>query len=162
MSEFNDSTPALGVGAIVNVLLATDRDDTANRLQDLFDRTRWNLDVVKTCREAIVGLRSRSYGVVISETELPDGTWRELLRLSSKLDRAPNLVVTSGSADECLWAEVLSKGGYDVLPRPFDRSEVVRIVSLAWQDWRRSRPAPQARAAAASSMASTASQLTPA
>jgi DNA-binding NtrC family response regulator len=133
----------------VSVLLATDRDDTASRLRGLFDRTRWRLEVVNTCREAISVLRSGVYGVVIAEKELPDGTWRDVLDSGTSMDHAPNLVVTSGNADECLWSEVLSRGGYDVLPRPFDRAEVVRIVSLAWQDWRRPRAGAQTHAAIA-------------
>jgi hypothetical protein len=35
-----------------------------------------------------------------------------------------------------MWAEVLNLGGYDVLPEPFDGSEVIRILSLAWLHWR--------------------------
>jgi DNA-binding response OmpR family regulator len=39
--------------------------------------------------------------------------------------------VTSRLADERLWAEVLSLGGYDVLMKPFDVSEVYRVIRLA-------------------------------
>jgi hypothetical protein len=46
-----------------------------------------------------------------------------------------------------LWAEVLNLGGYDVLLKPFDRAEVVRVAGMAWRCWfgaRRDTVAPAA------------------
>ena len=42
------------------------------------------------------------------------------------------MIVTSRLADDRLWAEVLNLGGYDVLAKPFDASEVARVVGTAW------------------------------
>ena len=39
-------------------------------------------------------------------------------------------------ADDRLWAEVLSLGGYNVLPKPFKTDEVFREVGLAWLSWK--------------------------
>jgi DNA-binding response OmpR family regulator len=55
------------------------------------------------------------------------------------LPEAPLLIVTSRLADEHLWAEVLNLGGYDVLMKPFDRLEVLRVISLAWLHWKERR-----------------------
>ena len=46
----------------------------------------------------------------------------------------PVLIVTS-PADEYLWAEALNVGAYDVLVKPFDASEVVRVLDSAWGHW---------------------------
>jgi FixJ family two-component response regulator len=43
--------------------------------------------------------------------------------------------VTSRLADEYLWAEALNLGAYDVLAKPFDTSEVMRVVASAWRHW---------------------------
>jgi DNA-binding response OmpR family regulator len=71
--------------------------------------------------------------VVICEKDLPDCTWQEILEELAALKHPPPLIVTSRLADERLWAEVLNLGGYDVLMKPFDPVEVVRVVSLAWR-----------------------------
>lgn len=84
-------------------------------------------------------LRKEPVGVVISNTELPDGTWKDLLNQSSKMSGAPNLIVMSRLADERLWADVLNRGGYDLLPMPCEAAEVVRIITQAWTDWERKR-----------------------
>jgi DNA-binding response OmpR family regulator len=51
------------------------------------------------------------------------------------LSISPILIVTSRLADEYLWAEALNVGAYDVLAKPFEREEVIRIVSLASRSW---------------------------
>jgi DNA-binding NtrC family response regulator len=76
-------------------------------------------------REARGKLASDGNPVVICESSLPDGDWKDLL------DKTPRLIVTSPAANEALWAEVLNLGGYDVLAQPFDEQEVRRVVSSA-------------------------------
>ncbi len=78
-----------------------------------------------SCREARGHLSCDDNPVVICESSLPDGDWKDLL------DKTPRLIVTSPAADEALWAEVLNLGGYDVLAQPFDEQEVRRVVSGA-------------------------------
>jgi DNA-binding response OmpR family regulator len=59
-----------------------------------------------------------------------------LLAEVSTLPDAPLLIVTSRLADEQLWAEALNLGAYDVLAKPFDTEEVIRVLSLAWLHWK--------------------------
>jgi DNA-binding response OmpR family regulator len=69
--------------------------------------------------------------VVIAKSDLPDGSWQEMLGHLRCLVCPPLLIVTSRTADEQLWAEVLNIGGYDVLAQPFERDEMVRVVASA-------------------------------
>ena len=64
------------------------------------------------------------------------GAWQMMLEHISAFPDPPVIVVTSRLADERLWAEALSLGAYDVLVKPFDAREVIRILSLARQYWR--------------------------
>jgi DNA-binding response OmpR family regulator len=86
------------------------------------------------CRsEAFSLLRKNRAAVVICEKDLPDGTWQEVLDELAQWENAPPLIVTSRLADDSLWAEVLNLGGYDVLMKPLDPTEVSRVVNLAWE-----------------------------
>ena len=51
------------------------------------------------------------------------------------LPSPPLLIVTSRHADEHLWTEARNLGAYDVVAKPFDPHELIRIVSLAWLHW---------------------------
>jgi len=71
--------------------------------------------------------------------------------IGARLQRL-RLIVTSRLADECLWAEALNIGAYDVLAKPFDRNEVRRSESLAclhWNDKQHKDAAPAAATAGA-------------
>ena len=71
--------------------------------------------------------------VVICERHLQDGDWRDVLTVLTSFQNLWPLVVTSRLADEYLWAEVLNLGGYDVLAKPLDVSEVCWTVNRAWE-----------------------------
>jgi len=73
---------------------------------------------------------------VICERDVPDTDWKQALTQLAELADSPLLIVTSRWADDYLWAEVLNLGGYDVLMKPFDQTEVVRVISLAWLNWK--------------------------
>ena len=66
-----------------------------------------------------------------------------MLRDLRRLAQPPQLIVTSRTADDYLWAEVLNIGGYDVLPQPLERDEVERVVAAARRQYTRppARPA---------------------
>ncbi len=95
----------------------------------------WETHRAGSCREALALVRRNIPRVIVSERDLPDGDWKDILGLAEKQKFPPVVVVTSRLADEYLWAEVLNLGGYDVLAKPLDRSEVRRTISLAWQHW---------------------------
>lgn len=76
-------------------------------------------------------LGRRRYGAVLTEANLPDGTWKDILAVSEHFGTANATVVTDVAADDRFWAEALNLGAYDVLAQPFDTREVQRILTLA-------------------------------
>lgn len=96
----------------------------------------WRLHGTRNCQEALEFLDQNRISVVLSEAELPDGNWRELLNSMAKRSAAPSLIVSSRLADDRLWAEVLSLGGFDVLMTPFETEEVLRVTFGARRNWR--------------------------
>jgi len=130
------------------------REDHAS-LRAIFGHSNWEIFEAHGCQDALSFLRRNRIAVLVCECELPDGNWKTLLDSLSALPNPPLLVVTSRDADDRLWAEVLNLGAYDVLSKPFDRSEVTRIISLAWLHWkeealRRIQRRPTVRTATAS------------
>lgn len=112
-------------------------------LEDIFNNSPWNsfpdslwrLQVSASLKSAWSLLRTERFPLVLCECDLHPGSWRELLDLLALLPDPPFLIVTSRVADERLWAEALNLGAYDVLAKPFDCTEVMRVVSMAWMHW---------------------------
>jgi DNA-binding response OmpR family regulator len=122
----------------VAVLAVSPCEEDHACLRDIFLHTNWKIDQSRGMREALQILRQSRPAVLICESTLPDGTWKELFEELAFVPDPPLLVVTARNADDSLWAEVLNLGAYDVLSKPFDRSEVTRIISLAWLHWKES------------------------
>ena len=72
----------------------------------------------------------RSTGV--TDTRLPDGSWKDVLNSLEGLWNRPQLIVADRLASEALWAEVLNLGAYDLLAMPFELTEIQCVVSRAW------------------------------
>ena len=98
--------------------------------------SNWTLYVARGAGEATKILRQTSVPVILCESELPDGNWKDLLAVVTGMQNPPLMIVTSRLANEYLWAEVLNLGGYDLLAKPFNSIEVIQVTSMAWRRWK--------------------------
>ncbi len=116
-------------------LLASPEEDDRRFLAKTFAHPEWKTEWAKDCEETRRILERLRTGVIVCERDLPDGCWRDILNTVQLLPDPPNVVVASRHADEHLWAEVLNLGGYDVLVKPFDTSEVLRVIGMAFRQY---------------------------
>ena len=93
---------------------------------------KWTFYRASTLTRAQTLLAVVGFNLVICERDLP---WKDLLAEVLTLPRPPFFIVTSRLADDCLWAEALNLGAYDVLAKPFQREEVRRSLSFAAIRW---------------------------
>ena len=107
----------------------TERDKEYFRL--LFPGPGWLVQSARSVRQAGRLLASLPIKVVLTERILQDGTWSDVLDIAAAGPWPPPVIVGSHDADERMWAEVLSLGGYDVLLKPFEPTEAKRVVELA-------------------------------
>ena len=118
--------------------------DDHDALKDIFNRSErmehtdsdWVLHPTPSLKSALPVLRGHQVAIVISERDLGLSTWKEVLAELVRLPNSPLLIVSSRSADEYLWAEALNIGAHDVLAKPFDAEEVVRVLGFAWRRWK--------------------------
>ncbi len=116
----------------LRVLVASSCADHYKPLRHIFRHFGWKMHRVSTCRDAEIFLSENLVAVLISDCNLPDGDWKDILGALSCVCCAPALIVASHLAEERLWAEVLNLGGYDLLIKPFDLKEASRVISMAW------------------------------
>ena len=97
-------------------------------LRHALDSAKWRVLAVATRRGALERLRVNTVSVIVCESVLEDGTWRDLLDHNRGCADGTPLIVTSRRADDYLWSEVLNLGGYDVLAKPFSDREVRHVL----------------------------------
>ena len=72
-----------------------------------------------------------AFDLAFVDSELRDGSWRDLLRMVLARRTHCEVVVCARCGDERLWAEVIQCGAFDLIPEPMERQEVVRIMRSA-------------------------------
>jgi len=117
-------------GRSLALCISPAKDDQAT-LRRILDGIAWQLCAVRSCHEAIEQLQRGAVSIILCDSELEDGTWKDVLNHIRGVMHPPLLVVTSRLADEYLWAEVLNLGGYDVLAKPFNQREVCHVLTTA-------------------------------
>ena len=124
----------------VSALLVGEYSQDAKVVWDVFGRCGWHLRQMVSRAQAVAYARRHVVQVVIAQST----AWQSMLDELRALPNPPQLVVTSRTADDYLWSAVLNHGGFDVLPQPFDRDELQRVIAAAAR--RASSPPLQATA----------------
>jgi DNA-binding response OmpR family regulator len=125
---------------VPTLLAAPECAEERDFLHNLFTDSGWQIHLAQTFEEVLSAVREKRVGVLLSDPLFSDGHgWKDLLDEIQRLEFPPMLVVTDRLANERLWAEVLNLGGYDLLMKPFDPEEVLRVTSSAWTAWKHSR-----------------------
>ena len=79
--------------------------------------------------EAAAKLKTGRFKVVLTEANLEDGTWLNVLELTRAA--GIELVVTHAWADARFWAAAINLGAFDLLAQPFNPMEVHRVLVSA-------------------------------
>lgn len=132
MGSSRNNVPNSNAPDEIVTLLSSPHADDRQFLSKAFSHPQWKTEWARDCAESRRILERVRTGVVVCERDLPDGCWRDILHTAQLLPNPPNVIVASRHADEYLWAEVLNLGGYDVLVKPFDTKEVLRVIGLAF------------------------------
>ena len=126
----------------IPVLTITPAEEDFQTIRGMLPTSDWSLGKAATLSAGLAQLRDqRPPALVICESDLVPGSWKDILSDIMSMTDPPLLIVASRLADERLWAEALNLGAYDVLAKPFDSTEVNRVLSLAWSHWQRGRHA---------------------
>jgi DNA-binding NtrC family response regulator len=130
----------MSVVDILSVSPLEDDHDSLRRMLEcpastIYTDCRWRLHQSATIESALATLRQSRIPILICERSLPPWTWVDMLERLDLLPEAPSMIVSARSADTRLWAEVLNRGAFDLLAKPFDATEVVRAAGSAWLDW---------------------------
>jgi len=129
------SSSEVNPSATLTILSVSPIEQDHSALQAIVGHSTWSLLKASDLHSAVGLLKRGDVAVLLAERDLRDGNWIDVLEYTVTLPSAPSVIVTSRHADDRLWAEALNRGAWDVLAKPFDRSEVIRSVKSGWQHW---------------------------
>jgi DNA-binding NtrC family response regulator len=79
--------------------------------------------------------------LIFTDTNLPDGSWPDVIKLADKCLTPTNVIVVSPYKDVKLYLSALDRGAYDFLLPPFEQKTLDFVVACAGGDARDRRHA---------------------
>ena len=119
----------------ISILVVSPQAEDHRSIRAILRRSNWTLHTASSIAEALGFLETNEVPVIVCERELPDGSWKDLLEAVADRERPPRVVVMSALAEERFWSEVLNLGGYDLVLKPLNSSELFRVLGLAARSW---------------------------
>jgi DNA-binding NtrC family response regulator len=72
--------------------------------------------------------------LVFTDTELPDGTWADILADAARAAQPVNVIVVARVVDTRIYVEAIETGAFDFLAPPFVASDLAYVVRSALDD----------------------------
>lgn len=113
------------------VLFVSPHSEDADRLSQILGPLPVELEQVADLEHARHKLREEAYPVILTDADLPDGAWSDVLDLAQRVSPSSRVIVTTRFADARLWIDALGRGVFDLLVQPFYPTEVRRILANA-------------------------------
>ncbi len=132
----------------ISALLVHDQDDPFRALKLALESQGIQTRRVRSCNDAFSLLvQPDPPALVFTDTELPDGTWAEMLSLAVKACDPVCVIVVSRFVDIKLYIEVIERGAFDFIVPPFGASDLSHIVRCAVWSTHSCKGSPQTQAA---------------
>lgn len=129
------------------VLAVTTHDEDRVALERIFSSAGWRFHHTGDPGSAVQLIEAFGIPVVICDAQMDRCSWQDLHAHAAKSPVAPAVIIAARSADDCLWAEVLNVGGFDVLAKPFEKQEVLWAARTAFEEWAARREKSRAQSA---------------
>lgn len=102
------------------------------RILNILEHENYDVAVAGDAPRVLALLRTPAhFDVVLVDAEIPGGNWRDVLDTVIATRPECEVIVRSRCGEEDLWAEVIQRGAFDLLPEPIEASELLRIVHSA-------------------------------
>ena len=69
--------------------------------------------------------------LAVTESELPDGKWSDVLSFSEKASSRVNVIVVGRTIDANLYASAIEVGAFDYIAPPFEGADLAHVVRCA-------------------------------
>jgi DNA-binding NtrC family response regulator len=69
--------------------------------------------------------------LVFTDTQLPDGTWADILAMAENAKRPVNVIVVARLVDTRFYVEAIETGAFDFIAPPFNATDLAYVVRSA-------------------------------
>lgn len=124
----------------VTALLVYGRPEPMGSVRLALESQSIETQSVSTCHEANQTLWGRQPPhLVLADTQLPDGSWEDVVSLATMAPVPVNVIVVSEVVDITLYLETIQRGAFDFIVSPMSLPDFTHVVRSAVDNvlWRR-------------------------
>ncbi|HEV7375407.1 MAG TPA: response regulator [Pyrinomonadaceae bacterium] len=115
----------------IRVLIIEDDRTVADALRIIMEDDGYEAVVAMNAHQGIEQARLRRFDLTITDVQLPDTSGLDVLTiLRKKAPDSPVIIITAHNTTEII-TEAMARGAYQVLPKPFLRSEILDLARKA-------------------------------
>jgi DNA-binding NtrC family response regulator len=134
----------------ITALLVHNRPEPMGSIRRALECKFIETQSVKTCGEAQQALSGRRPPhVVLTDPQLPDGSWEDVVRFATEAPSSANVIVVSDVVDIALYLESIQRGAFDFIVPPLPPTDLTYVVHSAFESALRRRETPLSIAARA-------------
>ena len=122
--------------AIPSVFVITPFRADVEFFRGMGDAGRWNIVVTGSVEEALQTMGQGLFPVVVCDRDIPGWEWRDVMSAIAGRFSRTCILLSSRVSDEYLWREVVKHGGYDLLTKPLEATEVSRALQRTFCYWK--------------------------
>jgi DNA-binding NtrC family response regulator len=120
------------MGEKIKALMIYDEPEPSGGLKQVLHRMGMELHHVRTFREASLLLKqSNAVELIFTDTNLPDGTWEDILHLAQRNSSFLPVIVVSRVVDIDLYLKTLEGGAFDFVTPPFLTYDLANVTGSA-------------------------------
>ncbi len=116
---------------MIKVLVVEDKENYLSLIVEGLETFGFEVDGVRTGKEAMLKIRKKRYSCVVSDLFLPDVSGMEVLKEAKKFySTIPFIIITAFSTVERA-VSAIKEGAYDFIAKPFDIEHLAHKIELA-------------------------------
>ncbi len=96
----------------------------------------WKLKLLDTVDQAVCVAGSEVVMLIIMDRDLSEQEWRGSVQSLANTLSNPCVLLASSVVDPYLFQELVKHGGFDLVPKPIQTKELLRLGRLAFAYWR--------------------------
>ncbi len=116
----------------ISTLLVHQESDTLRSLKAALERQGVRVIQAESCAQAkrmLGGVNPAP--LVFTDTQMPDGTWVDILAVAEKAPQHVNVIVVARVVDTRFYVEAIEAGAFDFIAPPFTATDLAHVIRCA-------------------------------
>jgi DNA-binding NtrC family response regulator len=115
----------------VSALLIYDQSTPLESLKTALNDGSISAGRARTCEEARHLIETTEPHIIFTDTQLPDGTWADVMRSADAANAPMSVIVVSRNTDTRLYIKTMEAGAFDFIMPPFEKQSLDYVVRSA-------------------------------